>query len=458
MKTMFKKLSWALGLIIIIIIGFLIISRSMLYNYDVNADHAYDFTATEATIIPVEISGNSLMLPAYEGVGQSSFLKVEVEASLFSHVIRPSLELSGNNGSEIQYFEHGANGERYINVSKLIEAGAHEIIFEENFLSIVDGKTDLIQFENPILKDKKILILAPHPDDAEIASFGLYSEHDDIFIVTVTSGDAGSFMYDEVYSSDEAKAHYLKKGEVRTWNSLSVPMLGGVPPENLVNLGFNDARLRGMYRDKDLIASGFYTEISDMNTFRKQNTSYLAKGLEGINNWDSLVGNLVYLIGEINPDIIITPSPMFDMHSDHQYTTIAAVEALKKLNKRDGQLLLYTNHQVNFNERFPYGEMGSLISLPPTPKGSNYFRRLYSYSMSIDVQRNKIFALDAMNDLRLGTDYRFSGRAFQQAFETLWMQLTGKDESYFRRSVRSNEFFFVIEMDDIYDDKKLDKL
>lgn len=430
----------------------------MLYNYDVKADHAYDFTDKEATIIPIEISGNSLTLPAYSGPGQSSFLKVNIEATLLSRLIRPSLELLGNSGYEIQYFEHGAGGVRYINVSNLIEATTNEIILEENLLSIHDGKTDLIQFENPVLDKKRILILAPHPDDAEISSFGLYSQHDDIFIATITSGDAGPFMYDEVYTPEERKAHYLKKGEVRTWNSLSVPMLGGVPPENLVNLGYNDARLRGMYRDKDSIASGLYTDVSDMNTFRKQNTSSLAKGLEGINNWDSLVSNLVYLIDEINPDIIITPSPMLDMHSDHQYTTIAAVEALKILNKRDGQLLLYTNHQVIFNERFPYGEMGSLISLPPTPKGSNYFRRLYSYPLSVDVQRSKIFALDAMNDLRLGTDYRFVGRAFAQAFETLWLQLTGKDESYFRRSVRSNEFFFVVDMEDIYDEQKLNQL
>lgn len=430
----------------------------MLYNYNVNADHAYDFTDTEATIIPVEISENSLMLPAYEGVGQSSFLKVDVEASLFSYLIRPSLELSGNNGSEIQYFEHGASGERYVNLSKLIDASDNKIKLEGNFLSISEGKTDLIQFENPTIKDKRVLILAPHPDDAEIAAFGLYSEHADIFIVTVTSGDAGSFMYDEVYSKEEAKSHYLKKGEVRTWNSLAVPMLGGVPPENLINLGYNDARLRGMYRDKDLIVSGVYTGVSDMSTFRKQNTSPLAKGLKGINNWDSLVGNLVYLIGEINPDIIITPSPLLDMHSDHQYTTVAVVEALKKVDKKHGKLLLYTNHQVNFNERFPYGEMGSLISLPPTPKGSNFFRRLYSYPLSKEVQRSKIFALDAMNDLRLGTDYRFVGRAFAQAFDTLWLQVTGKNESYFRRSVRSNEFFFVIEMEDIYDDGKLANL
>ena len=455
---MIRKLIWVLGMGIIIGVGFLIISRSMLYNYDVAADHEYDFTDKEAKIVSLDIADDKIMLPAYSGSGQSSFLKVTVDSAILSHLIRPSVLLMGNSGSEVQYFEHGAKGIRYINVSKLISATANEIILEGNHLSIIAGRTELIQFENPIIENKKVLIISPHPDDAEIASFGLYSEHDDIHVVNVTSGDAGPFMYDEIYGEDEQIKHYLKKGEVRTWNSLAVPMLGGVLPENILNLGYNDARLRGMYRDKDSIASGLYTDISDMETYRKQNTSSLAAGLKGINNWQSLVGNFVYLIIKINPDIIITPSPMLDMHSDHQYTTIALIEALKNLQRHEGQLLLYTNHQVVFNERYPYGDMGSLISLPPTPRGSNYFRRIYSYPMTKEIQRNKIFALDAMNDLRLGTDYRFAGRAFAQAFETLWMQLSGKDESYFRRAVRSNEFFFVVDIEDIYDEEKQSKL
>jgi hypothetical protein len=38
------------------------------------------------------------------------------------------------------------------------------------------------------------------------------------------------------------------------------------------------------------------------------------------------------------------------------------------------------------------------------------------------------------------------------------MQLSGKDESYFRRAVRSNEFFFVVDIEDIYDEEKQSKL
>lgn len=456
---MLKKLIITVSILTIIVCAFLLGSRSMLYNYDVSADHAYDFSDKDARINMLSIENGQVILPAMMADNVSIFLKVSVDGSLISNMLRPSLTMSTGLGHETQFFEHGASGIRYLNISKLVGVEDQLLTLVGNRLSVVDGPADLIQFENPVLEGKRVLVLAPHPDDAEIAAFGLYSEHDDVFVATVTSGDAGPFMYDEIYDEDaEEKDHYLKKGEVRTWNSLAVPLLGGVPPENIVNLGYNDARLRAMYRDKDMVAAGIYTNVSDMDTFRKQNFSSLADGLVGINNWASLVGNMKYLISEIKPDIIITPSPKLDMHSDHQYTTIAAVEALKELGIRDGLLLLYTNHQVAFNERFPYGDAGAVISLPPTPRGSNYFSSLFSYPMNNDQQRGKIFALDAMNDLRLGTDYRFVSRALAQAVETFWMQITGKEETYFRRAIRSNEFFYVVDVQDIYDDAKLEEL
>lgn len=432
---------------------FLFFSRAALYNYDVAADYEYDFSSKQASATELAIESSSVELPEQVSLGKSSFLRVSVNASLFSNFVMPFVEVTDGATTEVEYFEHGAKGARYLNISKFIENGSSKLSFNGSNISVADGKAELIQFDNVSLTNKRVLILAPHPDDAEIAAFGLYSQHDDVYVVTVTSGDAGPFIYDEVY--DEDVAHYLKKGEVRTWNSLTVPMLGGVHPERILNLGYNDARLKRMATNKAQVTAGRYTDISDMTMFRKQNSSSLAAGLTGENNWESLVGNMVYLLNEIKPDIIITPSPKLDMHSDHQYTTHALVEALKIINEHDGHLFLYTNHQVVFNERFPYGEASATISLPPTPRGSNHFDRLYSHPMSIAQQKSKIFALDAMNDLRLGTDFRFPLRAFAQAFETLWYDLSGSNESYFRRAIRSNEFFFVVDIEDIYDAEKL---
>ncbi|MBT5074745.1 MAG: PIG-L family deacetylase [Kordiimonadaceae bacterium] len=453
---MFKKLFLFIFVTAIGLGAFLYFTRSALYNYDVAADYAYDFSDKQATITVLSIAGGTLSLPKKEDMNRSSFLEISVRSTPQSKILRPSVTISDGTSTEVEFYEHGAAGKRYVNVSKFVEKGATDLRLIGKYLSVDNGSVQLIQFDNIEFEGKRVLVMAGHPDDAEISSFGLYSGHDDVYVVTVTSGDAGPFMYDEIYT--DPVAHYLKKGEVRTWNSLTVPMLGGVHPENILNLGYNDARLKSMEADKSLVASGRYTEISDMNTFRKQNSSSLAVGLVGINNWESLVGNMVYLLNEIKPDIIITPSPKLDMHSDHQYTTHALVEALKQIDRHDGHLLLYTNHQVVFNERYPYGDAGALTSLPPTPRGANHFGRLYSHPMSVEQQNSKILALDAMNDLRLGTDFRYPLRAFKQAFETLWSNLDGSNEQYFRRAIRSNEFFYVVDIEDIYDDEKLGDL
>jgi LmbE family N-acetylglucosaminyl deacetylase len=453
MGYLFKRLVVIILFLVAGFLAFMFFSRGMLYDYDVAMKHSYKMEGKGSLIHSLKMTNGIINFPDTVGANHSSFIKVIVKSNWMGRMFQPSISMIGDNSLEIQYTEHGAEGVRYLNVTNLVASGNKRISISGENIAVFDSEVSLIQFENIDFEDKTVLVLAPHPDDAEIAAFGLYSGHDDVYIVTVTSGDAGPFMYDEIY--DDAMAHYLKKGEVRTWNSLTVPMLGGVHPDRILNLGYNDARLKKMQADRNYVAEGLYTNVSDMDTFRKQSTSPLMKGIEGINNWESLVGNIEYLLAEIEPDIIIAPSPKLDQHSDHQYSTIALIEAMKEEGLDDGKLLLYTNHLVPFNENYPYGDAGGVISLPPTPRGSNYFSGIYSHPMTIEQQKSKILALDAMNDLRLGTDFRYPLRAFAQAFETLWYAMIGDDQTYFRRAIRSNEFFFVVDMEEVYDDEKL---
>ena len=100
--------------------------------------------------------------------------------------------------------------------------------------------------------------------------------------------------------------------------------------------------------------------------------------------------------------------------------------------------------------------MGSVISMPP--RNSFYFSKIYSHPLSTADQQSKILALDAMNDLRPDTEYRFFDVSFGRAFSMMIDNLLGQNVDYFRRSVRSNELFFVIKTEEIYDDEKLDQL
>jgi len=102
--------------------------------------------------------------------------------------------------------------------------------------------------------------------------------------------------------------------------------------------------------------------------------------------------------------------------------------------------------------------MGGIVSLPPNFGEAIYFDSIYSHTLSIDNQKDKIFALEAMNDLRLDTEWRFSKGAIKLAIRNIKRDILGKENSYYRRAVRSNELFFVIEISNIYNEEKLNRI
>jgi len=451
-----KRIIILLLVILVIKIMFSIIrtinDRESVYQYDVARDYVYDFNKKASNIDKFTLKNGEVTLPINYDFNQSMFLKVNIKTSFLGKFFHPSINILSNKSSLIQHFELGAEGVRYINISTLLSENNRKLKLEGKYVQVPNQSVELISFKNEPIKNSKILILAPHPDDAEIATFGLYSENNKSYIITVTAGEAGGYQYDEIYSNKVN--HYLKKGEVRTWNSITVPMLGGIPPQQAVNLGFFDGTLEKMFQNKSKIVSGLYTNTSDINTFRKQNISTLAKPLSGTANWNSLVDNIKYLLTEIQPDIIITPYPKLDRHSDHKLTSVALFEAIKELGIKNGNLYLYSNHYV-MSESFPFGKEGDVIALPPYFDNSIYFDSILSYPLSKKVQKNKIFALEAMNDLRLDTEWR---DGYCHHIVNRLASIKGLDNNYYDRSVRSNELFFVVKISSIYNEDILDKL
>ncbi len=357
-------------------------------------------------------------------INKTAFLKINVETTFMSKFFYPYIELSAGDVSITQYFEHDTKGIRYINISSLLEKGEVDLILNGKYISLDEDAVELISFKKNNIRKQKILVVAPHPDDAEIAAYGLYSDNNQSYIITVTAGESGEFNYNEIYKNKEE--HYLKKGVLRTFDSITIPMLGGIPPEHILNLGFFDGTLTDMFNDKSKVVSGAKTNISDINTFRKQNISTIANNLSGNSSWNSLVENLTYLIEEVDPDIIVTPYPALDSHPDHKFSSVALFEAIKKAGKQDGKLFLYSNHFTLYsnnltilNEYFPYGKMGGTISLPPNFDKTLYFDSIYSHSLSINKQKDKLFALEGMHDLRLDTEWRFSKAAVKLAWKQI---------------------------------------
>ena len=187
------------------------------------------------------------------------------------------------------------------------------------------------------------------------------------------------------------------------------------------------------------------------------NVSSLSSGLSGKSDWNSLVVNIEYLLKIIEPDIIVAPYPALDRHSDHKLSSIALFDAIKKSGVRKGHLYLYTNH-FTLNEYYPYGKIGGVVSLPPNFGKAVYFDGIYSHTLSIDKQKDKILALEAMNDLRLDTEWRSSKGAVKNALHNIKRDIMGQDNSYYRRAIRSNELFFVIKVSNLYNQIILNRI
>ena len=190
------------------------------------------------------------------------------------------------------------------------------------------------------------MIIAPHADDAEISSFGLYSDAKESFIVTVTAGETVSddfkFFDNNV---DKAKA----KGNLRVLDALSVGQIGKVDYENSIALGYFNETIKKMYEDKKNIIPSKTAKISDINYFRKVNHSKVKTNPNAISNWNSLILDLKYIIDSINPDFILTLHPQIDSNLDHQYATLALLEAMEELKCNNIKLLTFTNLSVNLD-------------------------------------------------------------------------------------------------------------
>ena len=63
---------------------------------------------------------------------------------------------------------------RYINLSDTFSDSDKTIRLEGKYLTLPDQEIELSVYPRENLDSKKILVLAPHADDAELSAYGLY--------------------------------------------------------------------------------------------------------------------------------------------------------------------------------------------------------------------------------------------------------------------------------------------
>jgi hypothetical protein len=349
----------------------------------------------------------------------------------------PYVEVSVGDFRIQQYLDTNAVGVRWLNLSGLREqlAGGTEVIVRTHAVTLEAETASLRLFDNRLDLQQRILVVAPHPDDAEVAAFGLYADRQ-ASVVTVTAGNAGDMNY-RASVSDPAE-HYSLKGYLRAVDSVTVPWQGNIPPERTANLGYFDGQLDAMYRAPEQTFSEVYSANTDVALYRRANLSKLVSSAARSNSWQHLVEDLAEVLRKVNPGIVVMPDPRLDGHPDHELTSVALVRALEQW-QGNPIFLLYTNHTDD--DHYPYGPAGTVVSLPPG-EGHISVQKIYSHPTTHALQIRKLFALESMHDLRLSPDEQITcSSSVSTAHRPDYPRIP--EEDYFRRAPRANELFYL---------------
>ncbi|WP_188985868.1 PIG-L deacetylase family protein [Pseudomonas matsuisoli] len=378
---------------------------------------------------------------------QTLVLECTIKATLLGYLLDPRVLIKAGSTEDRQDFERRVSGRRYLNLSGFEEdLRAGRLSVRGRFCRVIPGR--LHAFANPDYAAKRLMIIAPHADDAELAAFGLYHRADEASIVTLTQGEIEARHYERLGLGREQAARL--KGRLRTWNSLAVPLWGGVPMTRCIQLGYFCLRLREMREQPDVPFGSKESGELNIRSARAFNTLRLPGDADARPTWNNLVGDLVALLEHFRPEVIVLPHSQLDPHADHVHAAMALEEAITRSTWKPELQLLYANH-LHDNDRWPMGPADNGVALPPAIEPLPSLP-LWSPVLSAEMRLDKAMALTMQHDLQVPLPMKKRIRRFIQALllGRRW-PITGEDE-FFRKAVRRHELFWVRRLDTPADD------
>ncbi|MEX6501459.1 PIG-L deacetylase family protein [Pseudomonas zhanjiangensis] len=402
--------------------------------YSPRDDYRYDFPA-DALSLPARIEGDRLRVEGKFAAADTLVLQVRVRATWLGRWLDPRVLI----GDDRQDLERGVGGRRYLNLSGQGEALASGQLQLRGRFCRLDPSATLHVMHNADYSQRRLMVIAPHADDAELAAFGLYSRTAEASIVTLTQGEIEAESLRRLGLSDTEAARL--KGRLRSWDSLVIPLWGGVAQSRCVQLGYYCLQLPEMAAQPDRDFASRESGDSDIRSVRRHNPLVLPGDDDGRPHWRNLLADLAALLEHFRPEVIVTPHPELDPHSDHVAATRALLEAIQLSSWKPETLLLYANH-LHDNDRWPMGPAGGGVALPPAIEGLPA-DRLWSPSLSAGTQLDKAMALAMQHDLqgRLPLKRRLR-RSIQRLLAARRWPASGEDE-FFRKAVRRHELFWV---------------
>ncbi|MGV6397647.1 PIG-L deacetylase family protein [Pseudomonas caspiana] len=407
--------------------------------YSPKEDYQYNFAA-DAEVPGVRLDGRHLRCdtPLQLAGDETLILAVKVRTSWLGRFFDPVVELAGEDVSDRQTFERGVDGLRYLNLTGLGSSLAAGSLQLNGRFCTLSGTPRLWLFRQPDARQQRVMVIAPHADDAELAAFGLYSQAPDAWIVTLTAGEIEAEHY-QAMGMDRTEAARIK-GRLRAWDSIAVPRWGGVPEAQCVQLGYFCLQLPAMQATPDQPIASREADLLDTRLFRQFNAMSLPGDQDGAPTWNNLLADLRALLLQARPQVLVMPHPAIDPHPDHICAQAAVLEALQGLEWQPEVVLGYANH-LHDNDRWPMGNAYDGIGLPPVFDSSLQLTP-YSLGLTVDQQRDKAMALGMMHDLQPPMPLkRLIRRWLQRRLAGRRWPTEGENE-FFRKAVRRHELFW----------------
>ncbi len=409
--------------------------------YAPGEDYAYDF-GEQTRQAPASLSGGLLKADCVLQGNETLILELRVKSSWLGRFLDPQVELMAGEQADRQTFERGVDGVRFLNLTGLaapLQAGALRLRGRHCRLS---GQPRLWITPAVELQRRRVMVIAPHADDAELAAYGLYSQADETWVVTLTAGEIEAEHYQQMGLA-KAEAARLK-GRLRAWDSIAVPRWAGVAESRCVQLGYFCLQLPAMQAAPDQPAASREAELADIRVFRRFNPFPLPADDDGAPTWCNLLADLRALLEMARPEVLVMPHPQLDPHPDHICAQAAVLEALQGLAWQPQTLLCYANH-LHDNDRWPMGDSGDGVALPPQLSAVQAWAPC-SLVLDLATQRDKAMALGMMHDLQPPAPFKRRLRRLLQRWLAGRRPSPYGENEFFRKAVRRHELFWRREL------------
>lgn len=268
----------------------------------------------------------------------------------------------------------------------------------------------------PILKNDRILILAPHPDDETIGCAGLIQRAlktgAEVKVVYLTSGDHNEFAF-IVYEKRLTfrRGEFIHMGLVRRLEAIKAMNLLGLSEDKLVFLGYPDFgtfTIFSKYWQTQKPFRSFLTRISKVpyKSFPSYGAPYVG---------ESILNDLEKFLLNYRPTKIFVSHPA-DVNSDHKALHLFLQVALRDLRNQIPQAKVYSYliHWSNW----------------PRPR---------HYHPNRDLEPPRNFLNSQINWLKLDLSPEESARKHQAVL--CYRSQTQSSASYLLSFARKNELF-----------------